>query len=284
MRRAVPLVFILLVACKEPLPPYNPDGGQAACFQPRDGGVFLTGLVSPVPGCALTGQATGVIDLDTAGWAPAGGLMVVPPGAASAPLPLVFVFHGAFSSGETVRQQFQLEAAADGGAIFLYPNASAGTWDLGPLSRDGRLVDQLLRNVSDNYCIDPQRLYVAGFSAGAVFTLFMGCNEAPTFAAMGTVAGSDTRFDLRCCSGSISGLFIHGTADTTISFDEGQSAMSDLLVRDGCPSTGTSDGPNCSGYRGCSSGESVDWCPWDGAHAIPDWGGLAVWNFFARRP
>ena len=173
-------------------------GHDALCYAPLDGGVLQMGLVSPVPGCSRPQAATGVIDLADAGWSLQGGVLVVPPSAPGTPLPVVFGFHGAYSSGETVRARFGLEGPADGGAIFIYPNAVQGTWDVGPSSLDGRRVDALLSRLAQSYCIDPARISIAGFSAGAVFTLFLGCNVPTPFHAMAVVAGTNDRNDTRC--------------------------------------------------------------------------------------
>ncbi len=134
-----------------------------------------------------------------------------------------------------------------------------------------------------SYCIDPERIYIAGFSAGAVFTLYLGCNVPGAFRAMAAVAGSDRRFDTSCCTAPISGLFIHGTQDEAIPLLEGQAARSNTLHRDGCSSSPAPDGPRCVGYA-CPAPYAVDYCEWGGDHDVPDWAGAEIARFFSLLP
>jgi polyhydroxybutyrate depolymerase len=272
------LFLLPLLACSTGVGSF--DGGRPAplCFAPLDGGVMLSGLVAPVPGCSRPAAPTGVIDLADAGWSKQGGVLVVPPSAPGTPLPVVFAFHGAFSSGEIVRARMGLEGPADGGAIFIYPNAVQGTWDLGPNSGDGRRVDTLLGLLAENYCIDPRHISIAGFSAGAVFTLYLGCNVPGTFHSMAVVAGTNDRFDTRCCLGALSAIHIQGTQDDAITLVEGQNARDDSVGRDHC---GTNPSPldsYCVGYS-CPAPLAVNYCEWAGDHDIPAWGGSEIWRF-----
>jgi polyhydroxybutyrate depolymerase len=267
---------VLATACNSDLP--EPDAGQgpAVCFSPPDGGVFLTGLTAPVPGCAAAQPDAGVYGLDTVGYR-ASGVLVVPPSTPGTPLPLVIAFHGAYASGQGVRNQLSMEAAADGGAIFAYPNAEEGTWDLS--NTDGRRIDALIRSLSQAYCIDPARIHITGLSAGAVFTLFLGCNVPGTFKSLAAVAGSESVFDTRCCKQPISALLIHGTLDDVIPAGEGHNAADEIGKRDGC-GTNTTVQNSCDVYS-CPAPYEVSFCPWEGGHEVPDWGGPAIWSFFS---
>lgn len=274
---AFPLLVLAACASEEPVGELEVP---LACFEPPDAGVFSRGLTAPVPGCALSGQPSGVLDLEELGWVSAGGVLVVPPAAAAGTaLPAFIVFHGAGGSGELTRHNLGLDVAADGGAIFVYPNALQGTWDVGRNSSDGRRVDALLGRLADTYCIDPERIYIAGHSAGAVFTLYLGCNVPSAFGGMAVVAGTDSRFDTRCCTGPISAIFIHGTEDEAINIVEGRVARGRTLQRDGCASTSAPDGPNCVSYD-CPPPWSVSACEWLGGHEAPSWAGEEIWRFF----
>ena len=281
--RQVPLAFFLLVTGCSSAPDLGTDAGTdlSQCFRPSDGGVFVTGLPAPIPGCAADAGATGELDLASLGWVREGGVLVVPPtAAAGTALPVVVVFHGAGGSGEQARARFGLEGPADGGAIFVYPNAAQGTWDIRAASVDGRRVDNLLRRLAESYCIDRERIYMAGFSAGAVFTLYLGCNVPDTFRGMAVVAGSNERFSLSCCHSAISGIFIHGTQDEAFPLEEGQRARNYTLRRDGCASSSIPDGSQCQAYS-CPVPYSVDYCEWSGDHDVPPWAGSEISRFFA---
>jgi poly(3-hydroxybutyrate) depolymerase len=195
---------------------------------------------------------------------------------------VVFVFHGAGSTGAAART-YGLEAAADGGAIFVYPDAVQGTWDVGGRSADARRVELALRRLSETRCIDPDRVFITGFSAGAVFTLFLGCDVPDAFRAMGVIAGSERRFDTRCCHGEISALFIHGTADNTIPLLDGQLARNHTVSRDACSITPEPGASTCETHD-CPPPRAVEFCTWPGGHAVPDWAGGEMWRFFGSLP
>ena len=283
MRRAALPILLLLGACNAPLHDL-PDGGLfGGCWEPSSSSVFAQPLTSPTAGCSLQGQPTGVLDLRTSGTVPAGGVLVVPEADPGTPLPLVIVFHGAGGTGHDIRERFPLDAATDGGAIVAYPNARAGTWDVGSRTTDGPMVSRLIGWVASQYCVDPARIYAAGFSAGAVFTNFLACNVPQTFRAVGVVAGTDNRFEQSCCHGTVSAMFIHGTADEAIPFAQGQDAAWHVRLRDHCGDGTTPDGSNCSAYA-CPSSEAVDFCAWSGDHDVPPWASEEVWRFFSAAP
>jgi polyhydroxybutyrate depolymerase len=281
MRHVLPALLVL-AACSTST---DSDGGTFAplCFNPPDGGVFLAGIPTPVAGCAADAGPTGVLDLAALGWAPQGGVMVVPESAPGTALPVVFAFHGAFESGENVRERLALDQAVDGGAILVYPNAINGTWDITQVSSDGRRVDRLISRLASTYCIDPSRIYISGFSAGAVFTLYLGCNVPQTFAGIAVVAGSASRFDTRCCTQPVSGIFIHGAQDEAFSLAEGRAARAGVATRDHCSTTTSPDSANCFAYA-CPAPWAVDGCEWGGDHDIPVWAAGEIARFFSLGP
>ena len=280
------LCLLLLAGCASGEGAF-PDGGgsgspQAVCFHPIDGGVLTTRPEGPVPGCARGPQDTGVLELGTLGASLQGGLLSIPDVSPGTPLPVVFVFHGAGGTGAVART-YGLESAADGGAIFVYPDAVQGTWDVGGRSVDARRVESILRRLFETRCVDPDRVYLAGFSAGAVFTLYLGCNVPERVRAMAVIAGSDRRFDARCCTGAVSGLFIHGTSDDTIPLLQGDLARNRTLGRDGCSFTPAPGHGHCQTYS-CPAPWQVEACSWSGGHAVPDWAGEEIWRFFSGSP
>jgi poly(3-hydroxybutyrate) depolymerase len=284
MRRAG-LALLLLAGCVSSISPVTDAGSDgprpSACFVP-DGGVLAVRPVAPVAGCALGARDGGLMELGSLGLALQGGLLSIPDAPEGVALPVVFVFHGAGSTGAAART-YGLEAPADGGAIFVYPDAVRGTWDVGGTSADARRVELALRRLSETRCIDPDRVFITGFSAGAVFTLYLGCNVPTAFRAMAVVAGSDRRFDTSCCHGAISALFIHGTADDTIPILDGELARNRTLGRDACSFTPESAGSTCETHD-CPAPWAVEFCTWSGGHAVPDWAGAEMWRFFGSLP
>src|SRR5262249_52741524 len=151
-------------------PPPDPGPAPVVCFAPRDGGGFVTGLATPVAGCSASGLDAGVYDLAAPGWARQSRALVAPSAPPREAVAAGFGVRGAGTPGATFRCELALEGSVDAGAVFIYPTAVQGTWDIGPNSLDANRVDTLLRLLAGNLCIDPGRIYIAGFSAGAVFT------------------------------------------------------------------------------------------------------------------
>ena len=272
------LASLMLGACGSSPP--DPGPAPVVCYAPRDGGVFLTGLVAPVQGCSAPLLDAGVYDLGDLGWSRQGGVLVVPASPPGQAVPVVFGFAGAGTPGATFRSELALEDSVDAGAIFLYPSAVQGTWDIGPSSLDANRVDTLLRFLAGSLCIDPDRIYIAGFSAGAVFTLYLGCNVPGTFRGMAVIAGTESRFDRRCCTEPIPALFIHGTHDEAIPLTEGLSARREVLDRDGCTTGSAPDPLGCIDFA-CPVSSPVTSCEWDGDHAIPTFAAAEISDFFS---
>ena len=200
----------------------------------------------------------------------AGGVLVVPPSAPGTPLPLVIVFHPAGGSGFGVRTSSRWRGRRTEGPSSSTPMRSSarGTWahlDRRPPRRCPAPLD--VRHLLHR----PRAHLHRGLSAGAVFTLFLGCNEPETFASLAAVAGTEDRFDTRCCKQPISALLIHGTDDEAISAGDGHNAADELGRRDGC---GLHHAP-AGRLRRLRVPRTVRgrFCPWLGNHAAPPWGG-----------
>jgi hypothetical protein len=272
----------LLAGCHPDLP----DAGLPQFtldFCPDDAGAPPAHASGPSGGCTLTDQPTGVLPLAQVVSRLNGTLVVPPAAAAGTPLPLVLVFHGAFQDATNIRARYGIEEAADGGAIFAYLDAADGTWGLGQ-SVDLRHVDNVVQTLEARYCVDQDRIFAAGFSAGAVFAHWVGCVRSETFRALAATAGTVVRFDTHCCSGTMSAIMVHGMADTSITYAQGLQARARLLAADSCSTTGVSLDEHCLDFPGCSAGVAVEWCGHPGGHDIPDWAGGEVWSFFERFP
>lgn len=215
---------------------------------------------------------------------------------ASAALPLVFVFHGDGGTGANIRSSFKLEEAANGGAIFVYPDGRNKTWDLDTKASDNAdyaLVDAVIGAVAQNYCVDATRVFATGYSRGGFFTNQLGCFRGNLLRAIAPHAGggpysnvdSDYGSDgeLACPTASVPALITHGESDGEVSIDDGEKARDYWRKADGC---GAGDGspydPSpCVQYAGCA--KPVVWCqvPGLGHQVWPQNGAAATWKFFA---
>jgi phospholipase/carboxylesterase len=111
------------------------------------------------------------------------GSLYVPTGySAKSPAPLILALHGAGGSGEgPVRM---LRSLADArGVVLLAPDSRGGTWDAirGDFGPDIAFIDRALRVVFSKVSIDPQRIFVEGFSDGASYALALALANGDTF-------------------------------------------------------------------------------------------------------
>jgi polyhydroxybutyrate depolymerase len=118
--------------------------------------------------------------------------------------PLLVVFHGlresaSYLAGETAFD----DVAAKHRFVVAYPNAlRAQRWQPDDVQHIRRFIDEVAKRV----CVDPQRVYLTGFSNGAGFAYRAGCELR--VAAIAPVSGS--YHSNNDCSGPMPTLEIHG--------------------------------------------------------------------------
>jgi polyhydroxybutyrate depolymerase len=140
--------------------------------------------------------------------------------------PLVFSFHG-FSSNKEGQNAYA--ALADQGTargyVVVTPDALGDPRDWNYFGNPARaddfgFVDALVADLSDRLCIDADRIYAAGHSAGSAFTGFLQCRPPYRFAAVAMVAAfipTTCRVD----QATPSVVAFHGTADPDVPYDGG---------------------------------------------------------------
>lgn len=184
------------------------------------------------------------------------------------PFPLIIAFHGRTNSNEQVRAYFGLDrAAAD--SFVAYPagisngNGSFSWSDPGDTShtlRDIALFDALVKEVSESYCVDMDKIFVVGHSLGAWFANSLSCARGGVIRASATVGGSSV---MNHCTGPTAALIINNPRDTLSSHSTAE-AMRDLrIVTNICQTTTHQTEPSslsCVTYTGCAS-NPVHWCP-----------------------
>ena len=201
---------------------------------------------------------------------------------AARPTRVVFMFHGLGGDGDQIRSYLAPEAAAQGQALFVYPDGrvipSAGrtAWE----EADLLFFDAMLAEVSAAYCVDRDRVFAAGHSYGAYMTNEVGCQRAGVVRAIAAVSGGTlgTR-----CVGTTAAWLAHGTNDGTVPQSEGARARDHWRTTNGCGSTTTPVAPEgCVSYEGCAAGAPVTWCSFAGGHfPLPAYTLDAIWGFFS---
>ena len=176
------------------------------------------------------------------------------------PTPLVLTLHG---FGGNARQQ-QRESPWDGvaereGFISVYPQGTgaparwnAGQSQIEAMERENRgvlgqflggffesvpaddvtFIRELVAQLSQDYCIDPARIYVNGLSNGGGMTNRLACELADVFAAVGTVAGAYTEFEGGCNPlRPVPVIAFHGVEDPIVPY-EGNPQISFPAIED----------------------------------------------------
>jgi polyhydroxybutyrate depolymerase len=106
-------------------------------------------------------------------------------------VPLLLSFHGHFGTGAGQARLTNFSALSDRyGFVVVYPDGIDRGWNDGRGGADDiGLVNALIADFSQRYPIDPKRIYVNGFSNGAMFSNYVGCSLANQIAAIATVEG-----------------------------------------------------------------------------------------------
>lgn len=140
--------------------------------------------------------------------------------------PLVFSFHGFASSKEGQNANAAMaEKGTARGYIVVTPDALGEPRDWNYFGNPARaddfgFVDALVVDVSERLCIDADRVYAAGHSAGSAFAGFLQCKPPYRFAAVAMVAAFiPTTCPVDQATPSV--IAFHGTADPAVPYDGG---------------------------------------------------------------
>ncbi|UUZ63232.1 PHB depolymerase family esterase [Polaromonas sp. P1-6] len=179
--------------------------------------------------------------------------LYIPPGAGERPLPLVVMLHGCtqnpddFAAGTAMN-----DAALAQGFFVLYPAQSqqmnpqrCWNWFKHNHQARGRgepaLLAGMTREVMARHAIDPDRVYVAGLSAGGAMAAILGDAYPDLYAAVGVHSGlaAGIATDLPSALGAMKGggtqtraaasgvatIVFHGDADTTVHPSNGEQVI-----------------------------------------------------------
>ena len=111
-----------------------------------------------------------------------------------------------------------------------FPKRWRASWDGSDpqsVATEVQFFNDLLDKLSQDYVIDPERVYVNGLSNGAGMSLRLACELPERVAAIGGVAGAYL-VDLEDCPGYVPGIFFHGKADPIVPFEGGPSERFEL--------------------------------------------------------
>jgi polyhydroxybutyrate depolymerase len=202
-----------------------------------------------------------------------------------------------------------LELSEQEGFIVVWPLGMEDSWNIGPCCTSSKTIDDLsfaraiVRQLSNEACVDPKRVYAVGFSMGAGLAYYLACDQAEVFAAVAT-SGMDLLVESeRTCKPSrpISSISFRGTDDTTVPYAGGNVSLLGLpdmtmevlgavgtfekwATLDQCSGTPSeADAHGCSTYSVCEGGAEVTLCTLEGKGQVVGDAKLA-WTFLEKHP
>jgi polyhydroxybutyrate depolymerase len=228
------------------------------------------------------------------------------------PVPLLVDFHvmSPTASGAQERSISPYPAVTDPeGVVMAFPTGLAGpsgpAWEVGPCCvgnvDDVAFVKAVVAQVSLVACIDPKRVYAAGFSMGGGMAHFVACHAADVFAAVAPSAFDLLQENVVDClpPRPITVISFRGSADMLVPYDGGPSAVvpgmpvtflgaqatfkkwAQIDQCMGTPSPPDSNG--CSTYSSCQAGVEVVLCTKQGGGQELGNAGIA-WPVLKRHP
>jgi polyhydroxybutyrate depolymerase len=153
--------------------------------------------------------------------------------------PLLIVLHGAGLNGRGAEGYTGMTPLAKAnGFLVAYPNGSLAadipdelSWNSGECcgapARDGvndvAFIRALIDDLESTYPIDPDRVYLAGFSNGGMLSYQLACDSPTKLAGIAVVGGA---FNVDRCSATapMRVLIIHGKKDTTVPYNGGETS------------------------------------------------------------
>jgi poly(3-hydroxybutyrate) depolymerase len=219
---------------------------------------------------------------------------------------LIFAFHWVggtandVASGGTDKDAwayYGLMQLSSNSAILVAPQGLNNGWGNSG-GEDVTFVDDMIKQIEGDLCVDTAQLFSVGFSYGGAMTYALACARATVFRAVAVYSGGQ----LSGCSGGtqpIAYLGIHGISDSVLGISGGR-AMRDTFVRNnGCTAQSPPEPKQGSlthittAYSGCGTGYPVKWAAFDGGHTpgpvdgggdsgARTWTKGEVWNFFSQ--
>ena len=242
-----------------------------------------------------------------------GGRKVIvkfPSGFGSKPAPLLINYHPIMGSASQWEGGSQTaKAALNDGAIVAFMDGAQGpmgqAWNVGPCCTDAddvKFTRDFIKEITSKACVDPKRIYAAGFSMGGGMSNYAGCYLADVIAA-----AAPSAFDLakeivdagKCKPARpFPILNFRGTQDNIVMYNGGLSQvvqgkpitfmgaknnMKEWAKMNGCTGSPKQNTPgnNCEMYENCNGGVKVGLCTINGGgHSEGD--GKMGWNFLKQ--
>jgi len=225
----------------------------------------------------------------------------------SKPVPLLINYHPIMGSAQQWAGGSQTaKAALADGAIVAFMDGARGpmgqAWNVGPCCTDAddvKFTRDFIKEITEKACVDPKRIYAAGFSMGGGMSNYAGCFLSDVIAA-----AAPSAFDLAkeiTSAGKCKParpfpiLNFRGTSDNIVMYNGGLSQVvagkpitflgakgnfAEWAKMNGCTGTPKANTPGngCELYENCEGGAQVGLCTIQGGgHA--EGNGKMGWDF-----
>jgi hypothetical protein len=200
------------------------------------------------------------------------------------PYSLIFGFH--WSGGNSkevdtggsngyVMAHFGLQKLSNNGAIFVAPDGISAGW-ANSGGQDLKFVDDMVKLIEDNYCVDTTHLFANGFSYGGGMSYEIACARANIFRGAAIYEGAQ----LSGCDGGNDPIALWqmvGLEDTRCPIGLATPIRDRFVKNNGCTPQNPPQPPKappylnpgghvCTDYAGCSSGHPLRWCVHQSGH------------------
>lgn len=263
------LVALLLVAA---LVNAVVNRGKGEIQRSPDGTVVPTSApTAPVPGTDAIASSCavqqGIVTRDCA--------IITPPGLPEGTkLPVVFLLHGFAEGPMDVRGQGDwADTVVARRFMLVTPSGILGSWNAGSCCGfaannhdDVGYLDALVDDISKRPDVDPDRIYMAGFSNGGMMTYRYACVD-DRIRAMASVSG--TKVTDCAPAAPLPILHVHGTGDTTVPYRGGAGPVAAFFGSSFAPVPTSLE--RIAAANGCTGGPASR--PAGDRVTVDDWGG-----------
>lgn len=189
---------------------------------------------------------------------------------------------------------FGLQKLSKNGAIFVAPDGLNAGW-ANSGGQDLKFVDDMVKLIEENYCVDTTHLFANGFSYGGGMSYAIACARAKSFRGVAIYDGAV----LSGCEGGndpIAYWQMAGLTDNVCTIGAGRTMRDKFVKTNGCTAQNPPEPPQpppylksgghvCTTYSGCSAGHPLRWCAHQSGHgnAIVD-GTDSLYNECATPP
>lgn len=207
------------------------------------------------------------------------------------PLMLIFGLHGYDMNNVAVIDRYNFNSRSGGTAITVLPQGEGpppgdvshwgdqvlkSTWTGNQANYN--FIRTLMTDLQSRFCIDTNRVFIAGFSMGGFFTNALACAHSDWFRAFAPIAGGVAGASCADASAKPPIMIHHGTADNIVEFSSGEATRDYWNKQNGCSGTSKSSYTGCESYDTCA--QPVVFCVGNWDHDITGTVTGNVWSFF----